>query len=258
MSKESSTIIIVVNVILAVTIVFSLANFVSMNYMFEEIEEEEVKIHHKMGYSVENLKGDKLSTYVGFKPRITYYFYIENAKQYPSEHIDAIKEAVLSTESVEIPNKMLHKYPVDGTSLYYKGLAGLTDKVREETDILEGKPVEFQFVDHIDAADVVITLTDLSNGEYSGWTTSTVDESTGTIQKSHTTIYKFNTLSKEDVLDITRHEMAHAVGLAHSTDPEDLMYPVIQTDFPYYSGCDLQARIALAAGQSHDDITCDW
>lgn len=245
----------VINLILAVTIVFSLVGFVSLNNVFEEIEEG--KISHKTGYVVENLKGDTLSTFVGFTPRTSYYFFIENSQSYPPEHVQAVKDAILSSEPFEIPNKFLHKYPRDGTTVYYKGLAGMLDKVREISNILEGKVVDFQIVDHADAADVIITLTDHSNGEYSGWTTSTVDETSGTIQKSHITIYNFKNLSKEDISTISRHELAHAFGLPHSTDPEDLMYPVIETIFPYYSPCDIHAEVVLATGDVKDDVVCD-
>lgn len=38
---------------------------------------------------------------------------------------------------------------------------------------------------------------------------------------------KFNLVSREYVIEITKHELGHAIGFPHSSDPNDIMYPSI-------------------------------
>ena len=52
------------------------------------------------------------------------------------------------------------------------------------------------------------------------------------------------------------HEFGHALGLAHSTAPEDLMYPTIETNFPYISECDIDAMKALYDGGNTSEVIC--
>ncbi|MCE9651707.1 MAG: matrixin family metalloprotease [Nitrosarchaeum sp.] len=64
-------------------------------------------------------------------------------------------------------------------------------------------------------------------------------------------------LSKAQFETILRHELGHAFGLAHSTAPEDLMFPTIETDYPYISDCDIDAVILLYDGGKKSEVTCD-
>ena len=53
-----------------------------------------------------------------------------------------------------------------------------------------------------------------------------------------------------------RHEMGHALGLAHTTATEDLMHAVIQTPYPYISDCDMDAVKALYNGNKKSEVVC--
>ena len=51
--------------------------------------------------------------------------------------------------------------------------------------------------------------------------------------------------------------MGHAIGLAHSTAPEDLMHPEIKTNFPYISECDIDALQSLYDGAKTSQVVCE-
>ena len=75
--------------------------------------------------------------------------------------------------------------------------------------------------------------------------------------KSTITIYEIDNLSDDLLSAILRHEIGHALGLAHSTAPEDLMAPTIQTDYPYISQCDIDAIISLYNGNQKSQVICE-
>ena len=97
-----------------------------------------------------------------------------------------------------------------------------------------------------------------SNGDgYSGYTKSIVDDAQNQILKSEITIYEVDKLSKAQFETILRHELGHALGLAHSTATEDLMYPTITTDYPYISDCDVDAIVWLYDGGESSKVVCE-
>src|SRR5579885_2941910 len=76
----------------------------------------------KTQYLIQNLKDNKIDTW---KPwhlveNQVLNVNIVNADNAPKEKIDAIKNAILSEESVKIDNSLLDKGPVGTTSTYYK------------------------------------------------------------------------------------------------------------------------------------------
>ena len=95
--------------------------------------------------------------------------------------------------------------------------------------------------------DVVITLSNLRDADgYTGYTKSVVEGHE--ILKSFITIYDVNNLSDEELSTIVRHEFGHAIGLGHSTAPEDLMAPNIDMTVPYISECNVDAITDLYSG----------
>ncbi len=157
---------------------------------------------------------------------------------------------------MEIDDSVLHKGPPGSTSLYYKGWSGALQKL-SESDTRYYIPSEIQIIKGNEGeGDIVIRLAKEMNADgFSGYTKSISDQNQ--ILKSTITIYNVDEISAEEMRTITRHEFGHALGLAHSTAPEDLMAPQIETDYPFISGCDLDAILHLYNGSQNSSVICE-
>jgi len=89
------------------------------------------------------------------------------------------------------------------------------------------------------------------------WNNSIADVSQNQILKSRIIIFDVNSLSPAALETVVRHELGYALGLAHSSTPEDLMYPVIETNFQYVSECDVDAMTALYDGGNTSEVICE-
>ena len=211
----------------------------------------------KSKFVIENLRGDKVSTFMRWNllPQDTLVVNIINPELASSEQIQTIKNTIKSTELLDIDDSLQHKGPKGISSTYYNGWQGALDylslkntkyNIPKKIDIIESKNGEGQ---------VIITLSNAMDTDgYSGYTQSVVDQNQ--ILKSTITIYNMDELSNSQTETIMRHEFGHALGLAHSTAPEDLMYPTIQSNYPYISQCDIDAIIALYDGKESSDVIC--
>ncbi len=65
-------------------------------------------------------------------------------------------------------------------------------------------------------------------GYYSSSTLNEYGKPKLTISLGYFKDKKWNLVSPEYALEITKHELGHAIGLPHSTDPTDVMYPQIE------------------------------
>jgi hypothetical protein len=212
----------------------------------------------KSNYVIQNLQGDVTDTWLAWNivEERELQIQIINKAKVPNEKLDAIKNTILSTKTVQIDDSLLHKGPEGSTSTYYEGWKGAAMSASQKETVLH-IPTEFRIVDSKKGtADITIELTSLKSGDgYSGFTKSISDENH--ILLSHITIYEADKLTEQEITAIVRHEFGHALGLAHSTAPEDLMAPTIQTAYPYISDCDVDALYALYNGNKQSQVVCE-
>ena len=211
------------------------------------------------GYLIQNLRGDTIDTWLSWRAvqGSTLHVGITNVAGYPDK-VPLIKEVILSEDSIDIDDSLLHKGPKGSVSTYYVGWKGALEAASK-------KPTKFYIPSNLDVIDsqkgegeITIILTDDANADgYSGFTKSIADDSQNQILKSTITIYEADKLNDEQFKTVLRHEFGHALGLAHSTAPEDLMAPTIQTGYPYISGCDIDTVVELYDGGLKSQVTCE-
>ncbi|AFS81351.1 peptidase M10A and M12B matrixin and adamalysin [Candidatus Nitrosopumilus koreensis AR1] len=224
-------------------------------------EEHQVELNSltNTGYFIQNLKGDTIDTHLSWRlvDGDTLYVNILNGEKH-SEKIELIKSVLLSGETIEIDNSLLHKGPEGTMSTYYLGWKGALEAASEKQDTELFIPINIELINSKNGeGDITIELSNFRNGDgYSGWTKSITDDTQNQILKSHIVIFETDNLSDSQFKTILRHELGHAFGLAHSTAPEDLMYPSIETDFPYISDCTIDAIIHLYDGGTSSEVIC--
>lgn len=210
-------------------------------------------------FLIQNLKGDTIDTWVSWKivEGDLFHVHVVDSKYATQERIDAIIETIMTSEKVEVDNSLLHKGPKGSTSTYYVGWYGALNSIDDNIESPIPKKLHFHITDKGEGH-ILIELSNLTSPDgIDGFTKSIVDDAENQILKSRITIYNIERLSIEQLKTILRHELGHGFGLAHSTDPEDLMAPTITTDYPYISECDLDAITLLYDGGKRSQVICE-
>ena len=202
----------------------------------------------KSRYLIENLKGDTVDTWKSWRlVGTTLNVNVLNSNVLSEDKIHKIKESILSETELEIDDSLSHKGPKGFSSKYYVGWAGALKEAQKQ-DTVYNIPTDFNVITSSGGeGDIIITLSNLRDSDgYSGYTKSIVEGNE--ILKSFITIYDVNNLTYEELGTIVRHEFGHAIGLGHSTAPEDLMAPNIDMTVPYISECNIDAIADLYNG----------
>ena len=243
--SQSKTLIITELSLLPVVVLLILISGLGNSIMdFTNDETTSFKTRHL----IEDLRGDTVDTWKSWRlVGTTLNVNVLNAKGLSENRIDVIKNAITSEESLEIDDSLTHKGPKGFSSTYFTGWAGAL-KNTSSKDTLYNIPTDFNVItSNGGEGDVIITLSNLRDGDgYTGYTKSVVDGNE--ILKSFITIYDVTNLTDEQLGTILRHEFGHAIGLGHSTAPEDLMAPNIDMTVPYISECNINAVIDLYNG----------
>jgi hypothetical protein len=231
------------------------------SYMFAELAGQQYRVEDlgemNSAYVIQNLKGDTIDTWLSWRLVDGYVINVNliDGQKYPDK-ADIVRDVILSEEAIEIDNSLLHKGPKGTTSTYYVGWAGALASAKPTSEFYI--PQKFNVIESLGGeGDITIKLTSQSSGDgFSGFTKSIADDAQNQILKSEITIYDMDKLSKAQFETILRHEFGHALGLAHSTAPEDLMHPTIETNYPYISECDIDAITLLYDGGKSSHVEC--
>jgi len=119
----------------------------------------------KTQYLIQNLQGNTVDTW---KPwhivdNQVLNVNILNADKVSTEKIDAIKEAILSEESVKIDNSLLDRGPVGTVSVYYKGWQGAINNMENDKTKFH-IPTKFNIIQSpSEEGDITIILSSLEN-----------------------------------------------------------------------------------------------
>ena len=256
LSKKNLTIIAGAAIAIAIiTTGYSLLVVDLVGYQYRITDLGEIK----SGYIIQNLRGDTIDTWLSWRLVDGSMINVNliDGEKYPDK-AEIVRTVLLSEKVIEVDNSLLHKGLKGTSSTYYVGWTGaLASASKKPTEFYI--PSKFNLIESSKGeGDITIRLTSQSNGDgYSGYTKSIADDAQNQILKSEITIYEVDKLSKAQFETILRHEFGHALGLAHSTATEDLMYPTITTDYPYISSCDIDAIVLLYDGGKKSEVTCE-
>lgn len=183
------------------------------------------------------------------------YVNIMNGEKYPIK-AKLIRETILSDKKFMIPQEVFNKGE-EGMMTFYLGWVGALEhasKVPTEFYI----PKNLKVIEESNGAGEIIIILSKSEHErdIAGFITNTIIADRNEIIKSVITIYNVDGISDNKLQAVARHEMGHAFGLAHSNDPDDLMYAVLETALPYISQCDTNAITLLYNGLVESKVLC--
>ncbi|MFB5609973.1 MAG: histidine kinase dimerization/phospho-acceptor domain-containing protein, partial [Nitrosarchaeum sp.] len=204
-------------IVIAMSAIVVSAGFVAYSTYVVSVVGSQYKIDNignmRSGYIIQNLRGDTIDTWLSWRlvDGSTLNVNLVDGQKYPDK-AEIVRTVLLSEESIEIDDSLLHKGPKGITSTYYVGWAGaLADAAKNPTDFYI--PHKFNLIESQKGeGDITIRLTTMNNGDgYSGYTKSIADDVQNQILKSEITIFEVDKLSKAQFETILRHELGHAL-----------------------------------------------
>lgn len=211
----------------------------------------------KTKFLIENLRGDTIDTAKSWRilEDDSLNVNLINGDVLTLEQHNAVLNVINSTDSILLDDHIINRGPPGSESVYFLGWAGAMEEAAK-TDTAYTIPTTFNiFQSENGEGHIIINFLNLIDTDgFTGYTRSVIQD--GEILKSYITIYDVKNLDASELATIVRHEFGHALGLGHSTDPEDLMAPTILTEFPYISECNVDAMWVLYNGHESGLVIC--
>jgi hypothetical protein len=207
-------------------------------------------------YIIKNLRDDSTSFSKNWKisEGESLSINILNPISISDESIDIIKKTILSTETIDIGNIIKFNDSEYLGSTYYVGWKGALEATSKTKIPI---PKNFEIINSKKSdGDIIVILSNIKDRSGNTGYTKTVIEN-GQIVKAFITIYEVDSLSKDQLGTIMRHEFGHAMGLDHSTATKDLMAPTIDMTYPYISHCNITSIFDLYNENSSGTTTCE-
>jgi hypothetical protein len=158
----------------------------------------------------------------------TLYVLINSESEISESKKIIINEVIMSEKSVMFNDQN-----------YFEGWQGALDQIPYSDDT----PIKLVFTDNEKLPNTIfVNLVDESS-KFDGFTK--FDLNKNKIVKSHVTIYNSKNLNDIDFEKILCHEFGHGLGLAHSKNINDIMFPFVEQSNPYISHDDLSALSLL-------------
>jgi len=180
---------------------------------------------------------------------------ILNANEFP-EAAEIIKKVLSSKEVIKIKGSLHNTDSKESTTTFYYGWKGALKAASFETTSLY-IPINFNIVEfENEDANIIIDLTPFKSENVYSANTNIVNSKYNQLLKAYITIYEVDQLSLNRIRMLTTHEMGHALGLAHSTDPNDIMFSTLQTNHSFLSECDVKAIVEVYSGAMNSKIEC--
>lgn len=213
-------------------------------YLYSSLEQTPMTLSSGR-YLIEGLDGQILDTWaIWYVAGESLHVSIANSGLLPHDKIASIQNAILSEKTVET---------ADSTSgVYFEGWKGALAKAsQQKTAARIPQSFEIEETD-IASGEIVITLSSQKPSDgMLGSTRSIADVDSHHLLKSFITIYDVQNLDNDELAAITRHEMGHALGMAHSTGGEVEFYGN-ELNSAFISDCHIEFLVLLYNEQSVD------
>ena len=167
--------------------------------------------------------------------------------------ITIVNNAGLSEEKISGIKKVIEseEYYVEDGQVFFEGWAGALQFIN-----YANTKFDITVSDKMIRGDIVLELSKQKNPSHNGWTTSNYVRNH--IVMANIEIYDANNIPTIPLENLVRHELGHALGLAHASSQGDLMHEKIGTEKKFISDCNLEGLKFLNNGYSFTNVDCSY